>query len=333
MSTKLVMFLVLLLVSLFAARGMTTAQSNEDVAFWEMDVPPDGGWKVGDQIQLRLRVITSDDAEVVLPNLEDQWGVFEIREQAPVEVEINSEQKTTIKNITVQLWRVGEYETPPTILTIIKGKEESYEIEARPLLVNINSVLPTDVDETSIEKRDLKPQADLPKPPVWPWLLAAICAAPMMVLAGRWFWSKLKKHRTPVVTELTEKLTDNRLPEEIAYGCLDRILGMDLPSIGAFKQHYTMVTDCIRTYLLGVYDVPAMDLTTTELRRALRNKKIDSESLSLLWELLDQADYVKFAKYQPDTAHARGIVNWGRHFIDCTKPSRFDDTVVVKRDA
>ncbi len=103
---------------------------------------------------------------------------------------------------------------------------------------------------------------------------------------------------------------------------------MNLPGIGAFKQHYAMVTDCIRQYLQGVYDIPAVDLTTTELRCALRKQKIEDEILSLLWELLEQADMVKFEIFRPEVTHARNIVRWARHFVDCTKPQRRDESVI-----
>jgi hypothetical protein len=307
------------------------AQSGEDVAFWEMDVPPEGGWHVGDVISLRLRVTTPDDVDATLPVLPEQWGAFEVSTQSVAEPEKSDERTVTVLDAAVQLWEAGIYETPPTTVTLQRDGVDSYEIDARPLKVEIVSVLPSGEEQGALEKRDLKPQAILPKPPIWPWILAALAAVPLLYFGGRWIWQKIPRRHRILQEENKEVVADNRLPEDIAYACLDRITRMDLPGIGAFKQHYTLVTDCIRHYLYGIYGIAALDMTTTELRRVLRKQKIDAETLNLLWSLLDQADLVKFAKLEPDVTHARMVTKWGRHFVDCTKPQRQQGSEITQQ--
>ena len=153
-------------------------------------------------------------------------------------------------------------------------------------------------------------------------MLAALVAAPLLFLAGRWIWRKIPHRSDLLPAETLPVKEDTRFPEEIAYACLNQIAKMDLPGVGALKQHYSMVTGCVRAYLEGIYGFPAMDMTTTELRSALRKCKVDAEALSLLWEVIEQADMVKFAKLRPDAGSAWGIVNLARHFVDVTKPQR-----------
>jgi hypothetical protein len=314
--------LLALLCTMLVLADAVTAQSYDATAFWEMDVPPEGGWHVGDLIPLRLRVMTPQDVNVSYPELPAQWETFEIRDQVVADPQIKGERKYSVLEITVQLWDVGVHVTPSTTVVLLEEGKEPSEMQVRELQVEINSVLPEENTNGEIDKHDLKPQAVLPRPPIWPWFLAAAVAAPLLFLGGRWLWQKLPRRNNVLPAEIMPIPGDNQLPEDIAYACLDRIARMDLPGIGAFKQHYSMVADCIRQYLLGIYGIPAMDMTTTELKRALRRKHMELETQHLLWDLFEQADMVKFAKYVPEVAEARNIIRWGKHFVDCTKPNR-----------
>lgn len=315
---------------MFFQLGMVTAQTSDVTAFWEMDVPPEGGWMVGDLIPLRLRVISPADMVATLPELPEQWGTFEIREQSIASPEKSGDRNIAVLVMTIQIWEPGIHGTPPTTVTLQVEGLSPLKVIARPLRVDIASILPADGDEEALAKRDLKPQADLPRPPLWPWILAAICSAPLLFMAGRWLWYKIPRRSKLDPSEIVPVKQDSRSPEDIAYTCLEDIAKMDLPGVGAFKQHYSMVSECVRVYLEGVYALPAMDMTTTELKWALRMFKIDAEALCLLWNLLEHADMVKFAKLRPDVAQAQGIVSLGRHFVDVTKPQRRQDAEIIQ---
>jgi hypothetical protein len=185
-----------------------------------------------------------------------------------------------------------------------------------PLSITIASVL----TEDDLEKRDLKPQASLPKLPVWPWLLLGVLVAALLFFVARWLLLRWRR-RSEVESEAGEPV-DDRFPEVIAHDELDRIAVLDLPTRGAFKRHYTLVADCLRTYLEGVYDIPAMDRTTGELTTMLRRVWVAGDAFTPLRTLLEEADLVKFAKSRPSVERARAIIVQARHIVDVTKPDR-----------
>ena len=115
---------------------------------------------------------------------------------------------------------------------------------------------------------------------------------------------------------------DDRFPEEIAYQELDRISALNLPAQSEFKHHYTLVTTCMRTYLEGIYGIPAMDQTTRELMTALRSMRVEGEITRRLGALLEEADLIKFAKLVPSLEQAYASVVQARDLVDITKPSR-----------
>ncbi len=313
--------------SLILASNPVAAQDTPPVsAFWERDVPPEGGWTVGDPIALRLRVLAPADVEVTLPELPEppkQWGDFEVRAQSTTVEEPEDEgmRTTHVLSTTVVLWSPGQHETPATTITYTNTNGASHSITPQPVTVQIESVLPTPENpETPIEKRDLKPQAELPRPPIWPWILAGLVAGPLLYVGGRWLWDKLPRRQKEAVIEATPEPVDDRPAEVIAYEELDRIAALDLPAEGAFKRHTSLVTACLRAYIERRYDVPALDRTTYELLRDLRKTISSHEARSLLRDLFNEADLVKFAKFTPTATAAYAMLSSARRFVDLTRP-------------
>jgi len=69
---------------------------------------------------------------------------------------------------------------------------------------------------------------------------------------------------------------------------------------GQVKNYYTKLTDIIRIYIEGRFDVPAMEQTSDEILFSLKKISIEDEScFSALREILILADLVKFAKALP----------------------------------
>lgn len=307
---------------LFPTTGALAAQepAEDIIAVWEVDLPPEGGWTVGDPLPLRLRVIAPNDSQVIWPELPEQWEDFEIQSQTVEMPVLNVEDGTTtyILAVTAILWEPGGHEVPESKVQVQIPDGETQEVSPHPLTITIESVLPEVEDET-IEKKDLKPQAELPRPPIWPWVLAGIVAAPLLYLAGRWLWQKLPRPKGKEEVA-DEGPVDLRPPEEIAYERLAEIAALDLPAKGEFKQHYSLVTECLKAYIEGIYEIPALDRTTYELTAQLRQIKLDQALKQLIRKLLEEADLVKFAKFEPGIPQAQEIIPQARSFIDATKP-------------
>jgi len=298
--------------------GVRAQEMNGSVtASWDTDAPPERGWTVGDPIPLRLRVTAPAGFDVTLPELPQQWGPLEVREQS-LQGPVTNEDGTitTVREATVALWSPGVYETPSLTVRYRDADGQLHEVDVSPLSITVASVL----TEGDTEKRDLKPQASLPRPPVWPWVLAGTLVTALLSFAARWLLRRFQGHKV-AASESVEPV-DTRPPEAIAYEELDRIAALDLPARGELKRHYTLVTDCVRTYLERVYSVPAMDRTTSELLTALRRARMDGEATTVLRALLEESDLVKFARFRPLVEQARAAVVQARRLVDMTKPDR-----------
>ena len=311
-SSVLGLVLIYLVISPSAIRAQTDADPVHTE--WTIGDAPENGWTVGDRIPLRLDVTYPSGVTVTLPELPTQWGPFEVLEQTTLDpVENDDGTFTAVREATVTLWAPGDHQAPPLAVRYRDAGEQLYESPVSPLTLTVVSVL----DAGEREKRDLKPQVSLPRPPLWPWILGGLLLAALAGSGGWLLLSRLRQRTMPASVPLDP--LDARSPEEIAYSELNRIAALDLPVQGAFKRHYTLVADCMRTYVEGRYRIPALDRTTAELGVELRQARVDRDHVSLLRDLLSEADLVKFAKVHPQIKRARDAVAQARHIVDVTQ--------------
>jgi hypothetical protein len=309
-------FLRLAAISLVVSTIMVYAQIGSEplITEWMVGDAPENGWTVGDHIPLHLNVTYPAGMEVTLPELPAKWGAFEVVEQtlaAPTENENGT--FTAVRKALVTLWAPGDYQTAPFSVRYQGTDDQLHESLVSPLTITVASVL----EEGETEKRDLKPQASLAHPPLWPWLLSGLRLASLIGVVGWLLWTRLRRRPATAATHVIP--IDTRAPEEIAYSELDRIAALNLPAQGELKHHYTLITDCMRSYVQGRYQIPALDRTTTELMTAFRRSHVDRAHVGLFRDLLNDADLVKFAKAHPSNQQANKAVTQARHIVDVTK--------------
>ena len=122
-------------------------------------------------------------------------------------------------------------------------------------------------------------------------------------------------------TQLTEE--DERTPWDKAIQGLDEIEGQDLPAAGDYRQHYTLVSQVVRSYM-GIICFPddgrteAPGLTTEELEAGLRNSTLEPSIERLVIDLLEDADSVKFANHIPTSAEAQETLRRARFIVETT---------------
>jgi hypothetical protein len=268
---------------------------------------PPGEYKVGDPILLTLSVRHPAGYQVILPELPAEWGDFTVQSQSPLTTSANPDgSETTTQLIDARLFAPGEFTTPAVELTIADPAGNVEPVTAAPTIVSVVSVLV----EGDSQLRDIKPQADLPYLNLLPWLAAG------MVLAGLaglvLFWRRLRARR------LAEAAIDRRLPNEVALDELARILSLGLTEQGAYKEYYTLLSDCIRAYMEAVYKIPALERTTGEILASLRGLGLDPQFSRRFISFLSDCDLVKFSKFTPDPADAHQALTEARTLVEAT---------------
>ena len=276
---------------------------------------------VGDLVTLSLLVSHPEDSTVVVPRLDREWGPFEVQAQTSVQiVSLAGGIRTVAKQFRVTLFAPGTFETPELPVSI-RGPDGAVAlVSPGPIRLTVNSVLTSPEDEL----KDLWPPADL-STPFWerPIVLALIVLVALGLLGGTAF---ILYRRSRRVGEPTVASPDLRTPREVATQELDRIASLDLPGRGDVKGHYTLVTAVLRRYLGATYlndagGINAEGMSTEELAARIRQSAFDYTRAGLVIELLQEADLVKFANYEPTAVRAHEVASLVREFVQLTAPA------------
>jgi hypothetical protein len=308
--TNMIKISSLLLALMLLAIPMAAANAQQEIsATLSVEAPE---LTVGDVVPLTLQVTHPAGYRLVPVQLEGTWGDFEIRAVSPPQVTANPDgSETTTQTISVALWAPGEHTTLELPVAVSDTQGELHETSAAPLSVEVASVLV----EGDNQLRDIKPQAELPLPVVWPWvvgslLVSAVILAPFL---RRWW---LRRQETLAAAP------DLRLPHEVAYDELERIEGLNLPVQARFKEHYTLASDVLRKYMEETLHIATVDRTTYEIRHALKYSPLSQTVKSDLQELLMDADLIKFAKVKPEIELAQVYIPRVRRVVAVTTPAQ-----------
>lgn len=264
---------------------------------------------VGDPVMLKLSVTHPSGYQVLMPKLDANWGEFLIQSQSAGTIVSNPDgSETTTQLIDARLFSPGTFTTPPLDITISDGNGQLSEISAEPLSVKITSVLV----EGDTELRDIKPQASLPYVNYLPWVIGL--GALVLIISGAFFWYRRRRN------QLALEAVDNRLPHEVALDELLRVETLQLPLSGRFKEHYTLISDCVRLYIENAYHFPVLERTTGEIKANLKRTSVSNDVADEFVSLLDESDLVKFSKFRPDVESAQKLLHNGRLIVEKTKP-------------
>lgn len=270
---------------------------------------------MGRQTTLHLEVVgpIGEDGALLLPD--SIWDDVEIHATGdPVYNDLGNGRRQMLRDIIIQSFDSGVYTLPPVLY--IDGSDTF--ISNRPVL----KVLPVPVDTM----KTVHDFADVVNPkrqildyvPDWMadyglWILIALAA----IAAGIFVWLRYKKKGTllPVAVKKEEP------PYDMAIRQLDELKNEGLCERGEEKQYYTRLIDILRVYLQRRFGINAMEMTTTQIRHALRHNEATRMSEQQLSKVLEMADFVKFAKVRPLPDDNVAAMRSAERFVEDTKPA------------
>ena len=109
-------------------------------------------------------------------------------------------------------------------------------------------------------------------------------------------------------------------PYPLAVERLKRLKAKRLAESGHVKEYYTELTDILREYLHGRFGIYAREMTSPQIIESCMSKEEIGPFIESLTELLTTADFVKFAKQNPDADENIRSFNAVNNFVEGTKP-------------
>lgn len=233
----------------------------------------------------------------------------------PFEVSIKESNYDKKRDVTTflikgRVFKVGEFTIPPVQLIDAKG----VILESSPTLVTIKSLIDS-TEGAEAKINDIKPQVEIDESrPVWLFILVVIIVVLIIIL-----YYIMRKKKSALVQE-TEVEID---PYIEAMEELKRIETLNLLKENDIKEHYSLISDLLRTYVGKIFNINALEMTSFETMAALKNKKIEDETG--LGDFLNSCDMVKFAKYQAPLLDAKVLAGKAKKIIE-----EYHDHLTVK---
>ena len=274
---------------------------------------------IGDQTNFRVEASFPDGYKVMLPVMADTVSRgLEIVEAGAIDSAIADgfvriSQKYVVTNFDSGWYAVRQL--PFAILDkdgnpdTIYSEQVYYGVMTMPLdTANPNAICPP------------KPMAEAPfifkeLTHYLKWGLLILLAAFAVVFA---VYALIKRKRN-------EPIFVKPKPQEpahvVALRQLDQLKEQKLWQRGLVKEYYCSLTDIARGYLNGRFGLQAMESTTSEIMQMTKDvPEIDKDLRKNLQDLLERADFVKFAKAQTVANENEASFDFVEHFVLTTKP-------------
>lgn len=146
----------------------------------------------------------------------------------------------------------------------------------------------------------------------FPWLLGLL----ILVIVGLAVWYFVK-HRKPRLDENGEPVKGPVMPPyDKAIGDLESLKQQKLWQAGKLKEYYCGLTDIVREYIEGQFQVNAVEMTTDDILREVRELHFDETLYGKLKGTMELADLVKFAKYSASALESDNAMSDMTDFVN-----------------
>lgn len=192
---------------------------------------------------------------------------------------------------------------------------------------------PEDVVNQDTTQMILPIKTIIAEPSTWEdylWILYACLG--LAILFGLIYFFFIKKNKAE---EVIERVIIKKPAHTIALEKLRALRSEAYWTKGEVKKHQTELTYIIREYLENRFDIHALESTTDQISKSLKEKDFSSTHENDLKEILQIADLVKFAKAKPPVDINELFLDKAKNFVEETKDSNATEehiTIIEQKD-
>ena len=304
-------FAICILLVVFAFNGSKTYPQKAVLSLDTSSI------RIGERVSLRLNATLPRTASIYWPAIADTLSSkVEVASKSKIDTNATSRSEFTnySQTLLITSFDTGfHYISPFTILYSYAGDTSRHELLSEGVYLKVRTV---EVDTTKAIRDIRGPiQAPLTFAELTPYLAGLAIIGLIISLIWYYLWRKrINKPLFPVITRTLGP------PWQIALQSLDSLEDKKLWQNGKIKEYYSELTDIIRHYLHQQHDIEAMEMITAEILFAYDSSALKADARSILTYILEQADYVKFAKAIPLRNENELSMTYAKQFIDTTKP-------------
>lgn len=280
---------------------------------------------IGDQVDFKLRLLLPENENFRWPKLNDTLPEkIEIVKKSPIDTTLTGDGYMNVEQtLKLTVFDSGYYVIKP--LEFYYGSDFSQSVSTEPYLLNVFTV---EVDTTGTIKPIKGPMAaPVTFMEVLPWILIFIALVGLVVLIFYYFRKTKKKEPVPF-----RRPKPKLPPHRIALDELEHLKNEKLWQQDRVKEYHSRLTDILREYIEATYRIAAMEMTTWEIIRAFAGAKISQADLEKLRQILELADFAKFAKLKPLPEENESSMKRAEEFVKNTMVKEEPETPQENKD-
>lgn len=236
-----------------------------------------------------------------------------IRAVKPDTTDLGNNREEIKRELVIQSFDSGLYTIPPFVYVAGKDTFTSNALALKVIPVPVDSMA-TIHDYAGVVKPNTRIWDYLPDFIVdywWIFIIVLLCAA------GIFVWMRYIKGKKAIPLVPKKKPVP---PYELAMQQLNRLKSEKLCENGHEKEYYTRLTEILRIYLDKRFGINAMEMTSTQIMHHLQSNDDTKTSAPVMKQILEMADFVKFAKVRPLPDDNQKAFNNAVTFVENTKP-------------
>jgi len=280
-------------IVVFSVVGQTAAgkesdrNPSPDVPSATVNILSEKPFTIGDSIDILLTIYHKRKDKIAYPKDSKSFSPFEVRHVDEKRRKIKSGLYKTNIVYALTVYQTGNLTLPS--LEVAVGSEQ---LKTEPVPIPILSVLPQDTVNPPL--KDIVPplRAHI-QPLIIIVILASICTALVLfMIISKYIVKKLHRTQTPAPS------FQQFDPYLYSIRQLEDIKNTFHKNLTDEKDVYSRLSHVLRLFFGHNLRVPALEMTTGELKRFLRQKSRFLKPMRLL-NILTRSDLVKFAKDRP----------------------------------
>ena len=287
----LLIFLLLLNAALFA-QDIRVKSSTDTTSY-----------KVGDYINYTLRIEYDKNIGILAPQIRDSLKVADIIKLDTVVTKEENGRMVTLIKAVLSKYDSAVVNIPPIAIKYRTLKNPNEKLSPNDSTLKTITSYPVTVFVHTLQ---VNPQAEIKdvKDPVkiplnWLLILLWIAIAAVIITAAVYFYLRYKRIKAGRIVAEPKIILPAHV---IALTALNELAAKQLWQKGMVKEYHSEITEIVRAYFERKFNLPALELTTTEVNAQLKQKPGTESIIDITNGFLTNADLVKFANVKPENS-------------------------------
>lgn len=274
---------------------------------------------MGNTMTIHLNIVEPADDNVghfVLPKDSTLIPEIEIRQIVTLDtVDLGNNLRQIRREMIIQSFDSGDYIIPEMKYVLGHDTVLGDKLALRVIPVDVDhmdSINPNaDVQDADSRWWDFLPAFIVD---YWEWILLTI----VLIAAGVAAFIMLRKKGVKQIFKAPAPVLS---PYEVAMRDLTLLKEKNLCAAGNEKEYYTDLTDILRIYLQNRFGINAMEMTSSQITSELNKNDETRLPNRLMKQILEVADFVKFAKQRPLPEDNNRAFQSAVQFVEDTRPA------------